>query len=133
VARLAQYAALVTPTQRTLAELRRQGYLAAVVEKWNPHAKVRQDLFGIIDVLAVEPRAAPWGIRTLAVQATSGSNVAARVTKLRAARWPPPTKRKPAGELVFPPLLAAGWRIEVWGWRNSAASRRWELRRAVVD
>ncbi|MHB1530468.1 MAG: hypothetical protein ACYCXT_13820 [Acidiferrobacteraceae bacterium] len=55
-----------SPTQRTLRHLRKAGYpLVQVVEKWNPHAGVRQDLFGIIDVLAV----GPGGV--LAVQCTS--------------------------------------------------------------
>lgn len=105
---------IVTPTQRTLAELRRQGFLAGVVERWNPHARVRQDLFGIVDVLAVSAAG------TLAIQATSGAHVAARLAKLREA---------PA----LPQVLAAGWRLEVWGWRKSAKSRRWELRRELVS
>ncbi len=113
----------MTPTQRTLAELRRLGYLAAVVEKWNPHAKVRQDLFGIVDVLAIgtpgEPEIPELGV-TLAVQATTGSNVASRIDKLRAS---------PA----LPRLLGAGWHVEVWGWRKSARTKRWELRREVVS
>ena len=122
----------MSPTQRTLAELRRLGYLAAVVEHWNPHARIRQDLFGCIDVLAIGPRvelADPYVLVpvrhdgpltiTLAVQATSGSNVAARIEKLTAS---------PA----LPRLIAAGWRVEVWGWRKMARSRRWELRRERV-
>lgn len=103
----------MTPSQRTLAELRRHSYLAAVVERWNPHAKVRQELFWIVDVVGVSANG------TLGVQATSDSNVAARVAKLREA----PT---------LPQVLAAGWRLEVWGWRKSARSRRWELRRELV-
>ena len=33
----------MTPTARTLHHLRKLGYRAAIVEKWNPFAKVRQD------------------------------------------------------------------------------------------
>ena len=66
----------MSPTQRTLRHLRRAGYpLVQVVERWNPYAKVRLDLFGIIDVVAV-------GADIVGVQATSGSNVSARVRKL---------------------------------------------------
>jgi hypothetical protein len=36
----------MSPTQRSLAHLRRLGYQARVVERWNPFARVRQDLFG---------------------------------------------------------------------------------------
>jgi hypothetical protein len=64
-----------SPTQRTLALLRREGYTAAVVERWIPKAGRRADLFGVIDLLAVKP-----GI-VLGVQATAASNVSARVHK----------------------------------------------------
>lgn len=66
----------MSPTQRSLAKLRADGWLCAVVERWNPYARVRQDLFGFIDLLAVR------GGLTLAVQTTTGSNVAERVRKI---------------------------------------------------
>lgn len=67
-----------SPTQRTLAWLRNQGYTAAVTEHWNAHVRRRQDLFGIIDIIAVGDG------ETIGVQATSnsGSNVPSRVTKI---------------------------------------------------
>ena len=40
-------------TAHSLAQLKRLGYSARVVERWNPFAKVRRDLFGIGDVLAM--------------------------------------------------------------------------------
>jgi hypothetical protein len=46
----------MTPTARTLAFLRRAGYLAAVVESWLPHTFRRRDLFGFADV----PELAEW-------------------------------------------------------------------------
>ena len=46
------------PTQRTLARLRQEGALeVAIVEHWNPHARIRQDLFGFIDILAIACKA----------------------------------------------------------------------------
>lgn len=69
----------MTPTARTLAALRAAGWLVEVVERWNPHARIRHDLFNVADVLAVR------GPDTLAVQVTSGSNVPARVHKLKAS------------------------------------------------
>lgn len=98
------------PTERTLKRLRKAGWSAAVVEKWNPHARVRQDLFGIVDVLAV------GGGETLAIQATSDSNVRSRVVKLEDSE-------------ALPDLREAGWRIEVWGWRKRRGL--WEPR--IVD
>jgi hypothetical protein len=101
----------MTPTQRSLAHLKDAGYWAAVVEKWNPHARIRQDLFGCIDIIAV------GNGETLAVQTTSGSNVSARVKKIAEAE-------------ALPDIRAAGWKIFVHGWRK-AANGRWTLR--VVD
>ena len=75
----------MTPTSRSLEKLRAAGWLVAVVERWNPWAKCRQDLFGFADLLAVK------GNTTLAVQTTNGANVAARLDKIRgtqaAALW----------------------------------------------
>jgi hypothetical protein len=99
-----------SPTARTLAELRRLGYLAEKVEQRLPRVYVTRDLFGIIDVLAVRPG------EVLGVQCTSGSNAAARVKKALATS-------------ALRVLLAAGVLFEVWGWRKSVRSRRWELTR----
>ena len=94
----------MTPTQRTLAKLRADGWTPAVVEHWNAHARIRQDLFGFIDILALRDG------ETLAVQATSGSNVSARVAKIAASETAPIVRK-------------AGWRIEVWGWRKNSAGK----------
>src|SRR3546814_2519291 len=58
-----------SPTARTLAKLRADGWLAWVVEKWIPQTRKRSDLFGFIDILALRDG------EVLAVQATSRSNV----------------------------------------------------------
>ncbi|MDH5183638.1 MAG: hypothetical protein OEX12_07060 [Gammaproteobacteria bacterium] len=99
-----------SPTQLTLKKLRKEGYLAAVTEHWNPFAKIRQDLFGFVDVLGVSEKG------TIAVQATSYSNMSARVKKIEDhdnLRW----------------VREAGWQIEVWGWHK--IKNRWQVR--VVD
>lgn len=89
-----------TPTARTLQRLRKDGYTAGVVERFCSFTKRRHDLFGCIDVVAVSTEHG-----TLGVQATSGSNLASRVTK---SLWIP--------ELCV--WLAAGNRFECWGWRK---------------
>jgi NADH:ubiquinone oxidoreductase subunit B-like Fe-S oxidoreductase len=86
------------PTSRSLARLRRAGYLAAVVEKWVPGANVRSDLWRFGDVLAAHPARRDF----LIVQATSASNVAARLTRAM-----------PQPELGL--WLLAGGRFEIWG------------------
>lgn len=98
-----------SPTRRSLQALRAEGWLCAIVERWNPHVGIRQDLFGCIDVLAVKDGA------TLAVQTTTASNVAARVKKI----------------LLNPklPELLKAWRVEVHGWtRPTKRIRRWRQR-----
>jgi hypothetical protein len=101
-----------SPTQRTLKHLRDAGYpLVQVVERWNPHARVRQDLFGIVDVLAV-------GADIVGVQATSASNLSARIAKIT---------ESPAG----PILRKAGVRVFVHGWRK--VKERWTLREVDVS
>jgi len=45
----------VTTTELTVQLYRERGYMTAVVEKWVPHRSIRQDLFGIGDVIAVHP------------------------------------------------------------------------------
>lgn len=104
---------MMSPTQRSLAHLKHLGYAAKVVEKWNPFAKIRQDLFGA-DVLALKA-----GEPVLAIQATTGANHAARRTKLEAegfvALW-----------------KGAGAALEIWSWthaRPRGKRKVWTLRR----
>lgn len=43
-----------SPTQRTLAWLKNQGYVCGIVERWNPVIKNKKhDLFGVIDIIAL--------------------------------------------------------------------------------
>lgn len=97
-----------SPTQLTLKHLRKNGYqLVQVTERWNPFARVRQDLFGIIDVLAVSET------EVVGVQATSATNVSARIRKIEDSD-------------ATPVLRKAGVRLLVHGWRK--VGHRWTLR-----
>jgi len=107
-----------SPTSRSLEQLKKDGYFAQVVERWNPYAKIRQDLFGVIDIVAI--KATEMGV--LAIQATSGSNTYARVVKC-----------------LESPFLAAwlgsGNRLEVWGWakRGARGERKlWTLKKTPI-
>ena len=102
----------MSPTQLTLRELRKQGYTAAVVEKWNPHAHIRQDLFGCIDVLAV------GNGETIGVQCTSYKNVSSRVKKMADAD-------------AIGDLREAGWTLVVHGWAK--VQGRWKCRSINVS
>lgn len=100
--------AKTSPTQRTLAEMRKRGYICEVVERWNQFAKIRQDLFGFIDVLCLGDN------EVIGVQATSAGNVAARVRKI-------------ADHDNVGAVRKAGVRILVHGWNGP------KLREVVLD
>ena len=85
------------PTHRSLALLREMGYRAQVVERWNHFAHVRQDLFGVIDIVAIGYQ------RIVGIQATTMDNMSKRLEKARAS-----------GELKD--WIEAGAAFEVWGW-----------------
>jgi hypothetical protein len=115
-----------SPTQRTLAALRAEGYVAAVVEHWNAHAFVRQDLFGFADVVALRPG------EILAVQACSGGGGDHAERRAKIVGPPPapePGKRRPP-VVHARAWLEAGGRIEVWSWRKKLA--RWVVRREPI-
>lgn len=101
-----------SPTQRTLALLRREGWRCAIVEKWNPHARIRQDLFGFIDILCIR------GEETLAVQACNYSDVSKRIKKIEDAD-------------ALADVRAAGWGIEVHGWHK--VKNRYQCRRVDIS
>ena len=104
-----------SPTSRSLDYCRKQGWTCQVVEKWIPQAKRRIDLFGCIDVVALDGN--PLGI-----QACAGSSHAARRAKAIA---------EPRLQL----WLDAGCRFEVWSWtkKGKAGKRKlWTLRREAV-
>ncbi len=102
----------MTPTARSLAAGRANGWLIDVVERWigGGRIKVRKDLFGCIDLVALDGKPGVLGI-----QATSGSNASARLKKIHGECWPAVER-----------WLQAGNRLEVWGWRKLRG--RWEPR-----
>jgi len=104
---------MASPTSRTLDQLRKEGYLAGVVERYIAPRKMSIDLFGVLDIVALHPAE-----KTLGVQCTSGPNVASRIAKLQAHK-------------NLPILWECGWRVEVWGWRKNAAGR-WILTKHEV-
>jgi hypothetical protein len=83
-----------------LEYLREQGYHCEIVEKWNPWRRIRQDLWGWCDILAIRRD------EVLAVQVTS-SGVAARIRKIQES------------DTVLR-VREAGIRVEVHGWTKRA-------------
>lgn len=103
----------MSPTARTLDYLRKQGYIVDTCERWIPRTKIRKDLFGCIDVMAVGV-----GKAILAIQTTDGSNHSHRVAKIQA--------------LEYFPVLYHYFQIEVWSWAKRGEHKRWTLRRERV-
>src|SRR5690554_5925617 len=93
-----------SPTQRSLQALRKAGYTAETVEKWIPGANIRRDLFGFLDILAIRDG------DIVGVQATTASNLAARVAKAEA--------------LATYELVCGVMRVEFHGWKK--VGRRWQ-------
>ena len=101
----------MTPTQRTIRELKNNGRKCAIVEKWNPHVGphgIRQDLWGIIDVLALDPEQGVIGI-----QCCAGSGFASHLKKI--------TEDRAQDTLDW--LQTPGTRLEVWAWRKVKVKR----------
>lgn len=110
----------LSPTQRTLRALREQGRVCAIVEKFNafagPHG-IRQDLFGIIDVLALDPQRGVIGVQSC------GQAFSDHERKLLDER----------AEECINWLSTPGTALELWGWRKVKLRRggkamRWQPR-----
>jgi len=102
-----------SPTQLTLKHLKNNGFdTVQIVERWNAFARVRQDLFQIIDVLAVKDG------ETIGIQVTSKSNMSARIKKI-------------ADSDHIGALREANWKILVHGWHK--VKNRWQLEEVDVS
>ncbi len=64
------------PVSRSLRNLESRGYECAIAEKYVSQAKRRIDLFGFIDIVAIQPG------EILAVQTTGSGNLSKRRTKI---------------------------------------------------
>ena len=110
----------MTPTQRTIRALKDLGRRCAIVEKFNAHVGphgIRQDLFGIIDIIALDPERGVVGIQSC------GSDFAEHWRKLTIER----------NQETFDWLSTPGAALELWGWRKVKLKRgglamRWEPR-----
>ena len=112
----------LSPTQRTLKAMREQGRLCGIVERFLAHAGPfgqRQDLFGFIDIIAIDP---VDGI--VAIQ-SCGQDFSGHVHKLMEER----------NEAVYEWVRHA--KCELWGWRKVKLNRggkamRWKPRVADI-
>lgn len=108
----------LSPTQRTLGAMREQGRICGIVEKFNHHVGefgIRQDLFGFIDIIAIDP---VNGI--IAIQ-SCGQDFAGHIRKMTEER----------NDAMYQWLQHAP--VELWGWRKVKLKRggkaeRWKPR-----
>jgi hypothetical protein len=115
----------MSPTRRTLLYLRKEGcQLVAITEHWNAWAGIRQDLFGIIDVLAIKDD------QIIAVQCCASSGVSKRVDKIAEAEFKNPETGETCHTLSA--LLTAKIKVYVFGW-SKLANGRWQLRKVDLS
>jgi hypothetical protein len=110
----------MTPTQRTIRELKNQGRKCGIVERFNsfvgPHG-IRQDLFGIIDIIALDPERGVIGVQAC------GQDFSGHFKKITIDR----------AEQTIDWLMTPGAVLELWGWRKVKLKRggkamRWKPR-----
>ena len=98
-----------SPTSRTLKMMRDEGWTSQVVERWNPHARRRIDLFSVIDVIGINEH------ETIGIQATTLSGRSSRLNKIleceEALLWQVGKNRS----------------LELWCWRK--LKNRWRCHR----
>ena len=100
-----------SPTQLSLKLMKERGFLCEITERWNPFAKIRQDLFQFIDILCLAEG------QVVGVQTTSYSNMSARVKKIRE-------------HANFQRVHDAGIKVVVQGWHKK--DNRWQVREVDV-
>ena len=101
--------AKISPTQLSLAQLRADGWFCWITEHYNFYARIRQDLWGFGDILALKPN------QILCVQTTTASNMSARVKKI--------SDHENVGYVRDANIL-----IHVHGWHMDAKTKKWSCK-----
>jgi len=99
----------LSSVQRTLKALRDRGLECAIVEKFNQYAGPfgrREDLFGIIDIIALGPDG------VIGIQAC-GSDFAGHKEKILVGKY----------QETYNWLNTPGTSLELWGWRKIKVKR----------
>lgn len=94
-----------SPTQRTLKELRELGYDCDIVERNIPHARIKKDLFGFIDILAMKSD------YLVGIQITTGDHHTDRDRKILASP-------------LAPKWITEFRKLELWSWRKVLSNGR---------
>ena len=105
---------MTIPLQRSMKLLREEGFHVEKVEFWNAFSKTRKDLFGILDLLAIDPVTG----HTLGVQVTTLGQRNPHLRKIKASK-------------NYHLLKQADWAIELHSWRKLKASG-WTLKKDIL-
>ena len=108
-----------SPTTRSLALMRKEGYTCAITEHYNAFVGIRQDLYGFIDIVCL--RGGEVGV--LGIQTTSTGNINARIKKIQA-------------NPIYILWLQCGNKLEVQGWakRGKAGKvKHWTVKRVPIE
>jgi len=94
-----------------MRELRNQGRRCGITERWNAYAGphgIRQDLFGIIDIITLDPERGVVG-----VQCCGGSGFSAHLKKIMVEHY----------QETLDWLQTPGTVLELWAWRKVKKKR----------
>lgn len=121
----------VSSVQRTLRFMRQQGRICGIVERFNQYAGpygVRQDLFGIIDIIALDPEQGVIGIQACGQDFAKHFRTITEEKAQESIDWlETQTCCTHCGKLTKATSL------ELWGWRkvklrSGAKAMRWKPR-----
>jgi hypothetical protein len=100
----------MSPTQRTLKALKARGLKAGIVEKFNYHVGphgIRIDLFGIIDIIALDFKKGFIGVQSC------GTDFSGHMNKMMVDK----------AQDCIDWLSTPGGHLELWGWRKVKVKR----------
>lgn len=100
----------MSPTQRTLKALRAKGLICGIVERRIPHTQITRDLFGIIDIIALDFSRGVVGVQSTGQAFSEHHNKLMYERRQECQAW----------------LLTPGCHLELWGWRKLKAG--WQPR-----
>ena len=114
----------LSPTQRTIRALKEQGVMCAIVEKFNSFVGehgIRQDLFGIIDIVALDTQKGVRGIQCC------GADYKKHCDKLLNEKTPE----------TIAWLETPSTTLEIWSWRKIKLKRgglamRWQQKIRII-
>lgn len=99
----------------SITHAKSMNWLIDKTERWIPYAKIKKDLFGFIDLLAIDPEYNIYGI-----QATSYSNLNARVNKILTHE-------------NYERVKNSKIQITVWAWKKKVTKGRTEYKLIVKN